>query len=203
MFISERLTIYQNVSKHIRIYQNKSDYIIFSFFGTKLEMWVHFVSFYLKCPNSGLTWSSLPETESKDLHHLQQIGPSGLHVPVLRSGHSTWHYFSSSLFRGPYFSTRKKAARVSKFCMGSWFTKIGRFQSKTIEKVGVLLWLRSWISTTRLFKDWGDAQKWFCRHVRRKIPAHADGGTSRGSRMRRLETRAPISMSRNLQIHLF
>ena len=36
-----------------------------------------------------------------------------------RSGHSEWHYFSSLFFWVTYFSTRKKAARVPKFCMGS------------------------------------------------------------------------------------
>ena len=36
-----------------------------------------------------------------------------------RSGHSTWHYFLSLSFQGPYFSTRKKSARVMKLCVGS------------------------------------------------------------------------------------
>ena len=52
-----------------------------------------------------------------------------------RSGPYCWRYFSLfffllSSFRGPYFSTRKRAARVLKFCMGFYLTKIWGFHWK-------------------------------------------------------------------------
>jgi hypothetical protein len=49
------------------------------------------------------------------------FGPSGIVVPAVSTSVATikGRYFSLLLLRGPYFSTRNKAGRVLKFCMGS------------------------------------------------------------------------------------
>ena len=41
----------------------------------------------------------------------------------------------------------------------------------------------------------GDVWRWLCRHVRRKISAHVDGGTSERSSVRRRWARTPIGAS--------